>query len=71
MPMKATRKAEVPAVVSDDRYLGKFVALRSFADKTVIAAGKNAEKVIAAARRKGVASPVVFFVPKADMVCLY
>jgi hypothetical protein len=69
--MKAAQKVEVPAVLPDDRYLGKFVALRSFADKTVIAAGRNAERVVAAARRKGVASPVVFFVPKEDMICLY
>jgi hypothetical protein len=45
------------------RYAGKWVALR--ADRTtVVASGANAEQVLRAARKKGVAQPVLSRMPR-------
>ena len=51
--------------------LGKFVALRSFTDNTVVASGTDAGRVMQAAKRKKVKSPVVMFIPAKKMVCMY
>lgn len=58
-------------IVPDKKMLGKFVALRSFVDTTVVASGKDANRVIQAAQCKGVESPVVMFIPPKKMVCMY
>ncbi|MBI5198005.1 MAG: hypothetical protein HZA19_05280 [Nitrospirae bacterium] len=54
-----------------ERYGGKYIATRSFKDKTVVTSGKDAAKVYEAAKKKGVKDPVVFFVPKKGMVNIY
>ena len=69
--MKNLSSAQHTCIVPDKKMLGKFVALRSFADNTVVASGTDAVRVMQAARRKGVESPVVMFVPAKKMVCLY
>lgn len=58
-------------LVPDIKMLGRFVALRSFADNTVVASGKDAGRVIHLAKAKGVESPVVMFIPPKKMVCMY
>ena len=58
-------------IVPDKKMLGKFVALRSFADNTVVAFGTNAEQVIHAVQGKGVEALVVMFIPPKKMVCMY
>jgi hypothetical protein len=58
-------------IVPDKKMLGKFVALRSFADNTVVASGMDAGRVMQTAQHKGVESPVVMFIPPKKMVCMY
>lgn len=58
-------------LVAEDKYDGKYVALRSFADGEVVASGDDPVKVMEAAREQGVASPVLFFVPEHDMTFVY
>ena len=58
-------------IVPDRKMLGKFVALRSFVDNTVVASGTDAGRVIQAAQCKGVESPVVMFIPPKKMICMY
>lgn len=67
----AERKRRAVCLVSDERLAGRYVAMRSVARREVIASGHSPLRVLAAARRKGVASPLVFYVPKEDLACLY
>jgi len=62
---------ECRVLVSDKKYNGKYVALQSFNDKTVVAWGKDPAKVVASAIKKGVAAPVIVFIPEEDHVCVY
>lgn len=68
---KAQTVARRACIVPDKRMLGKFVALRSFIDNTVVAFGVDAGTVIKMAQGKGVATPVVMFIPPKKMVCMY
>jgi len=58
-------------LVADDKYSGKYVALRSFGDNEVIASGDDPADVLAQARAKGVENAVLFFVPKHEMTLVY
>jgi len=58
-------------LVPDKKMLGRFVALRSFSDNTVVASGTDAGRVIHTAQSKGIETPVVMFIPPKKMVCMY
>ena len=58
-------------LVSQKKYMGKIVALRSFSDNTVVAAGENYSEVLTRARAKGVDSPVMVRVPAKKTICCY
>jgi hypothetical protein len=58
-------------VKNSERYSGKYVATRSFKDKTAVCSGSDPAKVLTEAKGKGVKDPVVFFVPEKDMVHIY
>ena len=70
-PPRQQASAQHGCIVPDKKMLGKFVALRSFADNTVVASGTDAGRVMQAAKRKKVKSPVVMFIPAKKMVCMY
>ena len=56
-----------------EEFEGKYVALRSFVDNTVIASGDEPKEVMETARgqcTKG-EDPVIVFVPKHGMTCIY
>lgn len=52
-----------PTLVSNKKYVGKYVALESFNSKKVGASGDNPTLVVNRAADKGIDAPVVFFVP--------
>ncbi|MDT8316934.1 MAG: DUF5678 domain-containing protein [bacterium] len=54
-----------------EKYSGQYVATRSFTDKDVVASGTDPLKLIAEVKGLGVGDPVVFFVPKEDVVQIY
>jgi len=58
-------------LVTDKKYEGKFVALRSPADTTIIAYGDDPCEVSRLAAERGVEEPVIFFVPEADVTYVY
>lgn len=58
-------------LVSDKKYKGKYVALKSFAENVVVASGKNPSEVMARANKKGVKEPVLVFVPEKPAVHIY
>ena len=49
----------------------RIVALRSFADRRVVAYGQKIETVVAKAKKAGVTDPVVVFVPKSGQNTIY
>ncbi len=60
-----------PVLVSEEGYEGKYVALRSVSDRTVVASGDDPEAVMQKARARGAAQPVLFFVPSHDITLVY
>ena len=58
-------------LITAQGYEGKYVALRSMSDRTVIASGDDPESVMRRAREQGVTNPVIFFVPSHDITLVY
>lgn len=54
-----------------EKYEGKFVATKTFLDKNVICSGDDPVKVHEEAQISGVDDPVIFYVPKRDVVHIY
>ncbi len=63
--------ADVVLINDAEKYGGQYVATRTFQDKTVLASGSDPAKVYNYAKRKGADDPVVFYVPKKDVVQIY
>jgi len=61
------------AILHEKRFVGKYVALRSAADKTVIAYGDDPSTVRILSCKKGVKEPLIFFVsePENDVTRSY
>jgi len=51
-------------LVTGKKYEGKYVALRSFGDNTIVAYGRKPDRVVKQATKKGAVEPVLVFVPK-------
>ena len=58
-------------LVNSDKYNGKYVAMVSAEDNTIIGAGNSPEEALKAAEDKGVKNPFLFFVPADDSVHIY
>lgn len=58
-------------LIDSEKYQGKYVALRSYTDNTVVAFGDKPEKVIDAAVEAGTEQPVIVYIPKHDMTYVY
>ncbi len=50
---------------------GKYVALRSFRDNTVISYGSDPSAVYNKAKKKGIRNPVLIYVPKKGITHIY
>lgn len=57
--------------VESEKYEGKYIALKSFEDKMVVAYGNKPQKVMQAALDTGAKRPVIVYVPKHDRICIY
>lgn len=58
-------------LVTDRKYEGKYVALRSFSDHTVLAFGDDPVSVMTRARKGRTDEPVIVFIPEHDMSYVY
>lgn len=58
-------------LLKDKKFNGRYVALKNFNEKTIIADGKDLNEVYFKAAQKGCDEPVVLFVPVKDMVQIY
>ena len=61
----------VQTLVKDSGYEGRYVALKSFEDSTVISDGTTPQEAYDKAVEKGCGRPVLVFVPLKDMVQIY
>ena len=61
----------VHILVKDEKYKGKYVALKSFKDNTVVASAKSPDLALKKARQAGVQNPVLVFVPRKTVVHIY
>lgn len=58
-------------LVTQKKYLGKYVALKSLKDNKVVASGKKPIEVVRRANKKGISAPVIIFVPESSMTHIY
>ncbi len=58
-------------LVKDAHYEGKYVALKSLLDRTVVASGDDPYKVREEAIRQGIDKPLVTYIPNKDMSFCY
>jgi len=58
-------------LVSTDEFNGRYIAMKSFEDNTIVGVGDDPEKALKDAERKGVKNPVLLYVPEKDIVHIY
>lgn len=58
-------------VLHTNEYDGKYVALKSFEDYTVVGAGDDPQSALNDAKAKGFEDPVLFYVTETDKVYIY
>ncbi|OHE61272.1 MAG: hypothetical protein A2Z47_11280 [Thermodesulfovibrio sp. RBG_19FT_COMBO_42_12] len=58
-------------LVNSDEYNGRYVAMRSFEDHTVIGVGDDPETAMKDALSKGYKDPVLLYIPEKDVVHIY
>jgi hypothetical protein len=58
-------------LVKDDKYRGKYLAMRDFDKYSIIASDADPVKVHEKAVKKGCKDPVIIYVPEKDMVQIY
>lgn len=50
-------------LITDEKYDGKYVALKNQDDPTIVGAGKNPEEALIDAKKKGFLKPYLIYVP--------
>ena len=58
-------------LISTDEFNGRYVAMKSFEDNTIVGVGDDPENALKEAERKGVKNPVLLYVPEKDIVHIY
>ncbi|MBI5400377.1 hypothetical protein HZB07_07245 [Candidatus Saganbacteria bacterium] len=58
-------------LLKDEKYTGRYIAIKDFGDETVLADGKSPSEVFESAKQKGYKDPVILFVPIRNMVQIY
>ncbi|MBF0276024.1 MAG: hypothetical protein HQK84_12410 [Nitrospinae bacterium] len=58
-------------LVTQKNMEGKYVALKSYFDRTIIASGKDPLNVVKRVEKKGVKNSVLVYVPEKDTVHVY
>jgi microcystin degradation protein MlrC len=58
-------------LVNTNEYNGRYVALKSFEDNSIVGVGDDPESALKDALAKGVDDPVLVYVTEADTVYIY
>jgi len=61
----------IHTLVKDKKLEGKYIALPSLDDSTIVGVGESPATAYEQARSKGYDNPVITFVPTKDMVQIY
>ncbi len=58
-------------LVNTNEYNGRYVAMKSFDDNTIIGVGKNPQKALKDAEKNGFKDPVILYVPEENVIHIY
>lgn len=58
-------------LVSTDEFNGRYVAMKSFDDNTIVGVGDDPEKALNEAEAKGFKNPILLYIPEKDIVHIY
>jgi hypothetical protein len=58
-------------LVTTDEFNGRYVAMKSFDDSTIVGVGDDPEKALNDAEAKGFKNPVLLYIPEKDIVHIY
>jgi hypothetical protein len=58
-------------LVTTDKFNGRYVAMKSVDDNTIVGAGKDPEEALKEAEAKGFTDAVLLYVPERDVVHIY
>lgn len=61
----------IQTLVQSNDFTGKYVAMKSFEDPSVVGYGDTPKEASDKAREKGCEEPVITFLPAKDMVQIY
>jgi len=58
-------------LVTTNEYNGRYVAMISFDDNTIVGVGDDPEKALKDAEAKGFKNPVLLYIPEEDVIHIY
>jgi len=58
-------------LINTDEYNGRYIAMISFEDSTIVGVGDTPEEALFDAKKKGYTDPVLIYVPEKDIVHIY
>ena len=58
-------------LVNTDKFNGRYVAMRSFEDNTIVGVGDDPDSALKEAEAKGSRNPVLLYIPEQDIVNIY
>lgn len=58
-------------LVNSNKYNGQYVAMVSAQDNTIVGHGNTPEEALNKAKKKGIKSPFLLYVPDKDLVHIY
>lgn len=58
-------------LVNSNKYDGQYVAIVSADDNTIVGSGNTPEEALNQAKKKGIKSPFILYVPDKDVVHIY
>jgi hypothetical protein len=58
-------------LVTTDEFNGRYVAMKSVDDNTIVGVGEDPGKALREAEAKGFKNPVLLYVPERDVVHIY
>jgi hypothetical protein len=58
-------------LVTSDEFNGRYVAMKSFEDNTIVGVGDDPDSALKEAEAKGIRNPVLLYIPEQDIVHIY
>lgn len=58
-------------LVTSNEFNGRYVAMKTFEDNTIVGVGDNPEEALKDAEGKGFKDPVILYIPEEDVVHIY